>query len=395
MRHPHFHTARRYSSGLSLIEIMVGVAIALVTTLVIFQVFANSNTTNRSTAAGNEAQISGNIGMFQLERDVKAAGMGFGTLTTMSAAGVPCTVQAINPALAVAAFSFPLVPVVITAGAAGAPDQIDLLYGDSAFLTSGRRYGSATAISKTTVSSGGIQLGDLAVLTNAANPPTVCELVEITARNADGLTVEHRQGAGSGYTNYSTGAVVAAATRNSVGTPAGLNGTGMLYDLGAQPSLNRWSITNNNSLGFANQLGAGTMAPVAEGVAHLRAEYGVDDGAAGAGGAVAGDGIISAAEWTSAAPVNWSQVLAVRFAVLARSGQYEKTRVTTDVPFWANDPGLTVRTLNDGAGHKFTMFNVDGTADSSPDDANDWRHYRYRVYESVVAMRNMIWGTSP
>ena len=48
------------------------------------------------------------------------------------------------------------------------------------------------------------------------------------------------------------------------------------------------------------------------------------------------------------------------------------------------------------------MRNLDGTAGATgaiaagtPWNANDWRYYRYRVFESVVAMRNMIWGTSP
>jgi type IV pilus assembly protein PilW len=198
-----------------------------------------------------------------------------------------------------------------------------------------------------------------------------------------------------------------ASTRNDPAPVVPVIPDGTLYDLGRidpnpqnqSPSLNRWSIVNN-TLQFSNRLGDGAASTVAEGVVHLRAQYGVDDGAAGAGGAVAGDGIISPAEWTSAAPANWSQVLAVRFALLARSGQYEKpvvikgatTVVTTAVPFWANDPGVTARTLNDGDGHKFTMLNVDGTADSTPGDANDWRNYRYRVYESTVAMRNMIWG---
>ena len=93
-------------------------------------------------------------------------------------------------------------------------------------------------------------------------------------------------------------------------------------------------------------------------------------------------------------------MLAVRFAVLARSQQYEAPvlvggvatcQATTALPFWANDPGLTARTINDGSGHKFTLFNVDGTTDSSPANANDWRCYRYRVYEATVPLRNMLW----
>jgi len=27
------------------------------------------------------------------------------------------------------------------------------------------------------------------------------------------------------------------------------------------------------------------------------------------------------------------------------------------------------------------------------DPANNWRNYRYRVYENVIPLRNMLWGT--
>ena len=41
------------------------------------------------------------------------------------------------------------------------------------------------------------------------------------------------------------------------------------------------------------------------------------------------------------------------------------------------------------------MSNVDGTADTDPDNDNNWRNYRYRVYQTVIPLRNMIWGTTP
>jgi type IV pilus assembly protein PilW len=377
------------SRGVSLVEVLVGVAIALVTALVIFQVFLASTTSSRTATAGSEAQMAGNIGMFELERDLKEAGMGFGTLTSMSAAGVPCAVLATNPAVGAAAFTFPLVPVMITPGGAGVPDQIDVLYGNSAYMTAGRGYGSGTTTSKTTsMSRGGIQLGDLAILANAlavsaVAPPTVCEMVEITGNaSPDNFTVEHTQG--GNYTSFYTG-TPKVATRNRAVTQAALNGPGVLYNMGPQPRLNQWRVANN-SLGFANLLGDNAASAVAEGVVDLKAEYGVDADAPGTAGA----GQISAAEWTTVAPADWSRVLAVRFAVLARSPQAERTAVTTAAPTWAN-----------GA-NNFTMLNLDGTvgtlgviAPGTPWDANDWRYYRYRVFQGVVPMRNVIWGTAP
>jgi type IV pilus assembly protein PilW len=47
------------------------------------------------------------------------------------------------------------------------------------------------------------------------------------------------------------------------------------------------------------------------------------------------------------------------------------------------------------------MLNLDNTADSGASGvdgdtaANNWRNYRYRVYDTVVPLRNMIWGTAP
>jgi type IV pilus assembly protein PilW len=67
----------------------------------------------------------------------------------------------------------------------------------------------------------------------------------------------------------------------------------------------------------------------------------------------------------------WARVMAVRVAVVARSQQFEKTEVTPVQPTWRPN-GVDPVTLK-----------VDGNA--------DWKHYRYKVYETVVPLRNMLW----
>jgi hypothetical protein len=92
----------------------------------------------------------------------------------------------------------------------------------------------------------------------------------------------------------------------------------------------------------------------------------------------------AAGEWTSVDPLDWRLLLAVRFALLARSTQFEKTKVTPTAanPRWS--------------GGAFTMRNIDGTADSDPGgtdgEPNNWRNYRYNVFEAVVPLRNNIFG---
>jgi type IV pilus assembly protein PilW len=118
---------------------------------------------------------------------------------------------------------------------------------------------------------------------------------------------------------------------------------------------------------------------VAEGVVNLQLQYGYDQD---------GDGLISATEWfdsdASNAPdlggatVDWTRLLAVRYAILARSRHFEPAPFSAANPVWA--------------GGAFAMTDVGGSADTSPDSPANWRSYRYSVSEGVVPMRNVLWG---
>jgi type IV pilus assembly protein PilW len=166
------------------------------------------------------------------------------------------------------------------------------------------------------------------------------------------------------------------ARYNDNTVPVGLGIVGAAFNLGTAPRLNVWQITNRRFLTFTNTLdNQVTPIEVAEGIVNLQAEYGVDTDA---------DGIV---EWTAAAPAVWTQLRAVRVGVLARSQQFEKNNVLadgTEVPVTPNAPTW--------AGGAFIMTNLDGTADTNPGTPNDWRRYRYRVYETVIPLRNMLWG---
>jgi type IV pilus assembly protein PilW len=90
-------------------------------------------------------------------------------------------------------------------------------------------------------------------------------------------------------------------------------------------------------------------------------------------------------------------VRAIRVALLARSAQFDKGWCYAR-PQWTSGAGGALA-LTD-----FTMVNLDGAAGGAPiavgtacpaPDPNDWRFYRYTVYETVIPLRNMIWGTAP
>lgn len=378
---PYLPSARvvRRLAGFSLIEIMVGLAIGLVALLVMFQVFNTTTEQNRVTGSGNDAQISGTLAMFNLERDIQLAGMGFGGVPARGQArGVGgCTVHAYQSALATNDFTFPFVPVLIVR-TANAPDEIHVLYGNSTYIANARSYTNVAGSSTTKVltSREAFHMGDKVVFTDDAVDETgACALVEITDTTAvDGKTVGHVNGAT--YASFYTGANVVATMNASPGaetTVMATSNTGNAYNLGLDPNLTVWRVTpangtNPGKLVRRNALRTDTETEVAEGVADLKAQYGVDAN---------DNGQIESGEWQDAAPTNWASMLAIRFAVLSRGQQFEKTEVTTASPTWV--------------GGTFAMRNVDGTADTHDGSANDWRHYRYRVYESVVPLRNMIW----
>ena len=389
MTHSSHDVSRlRRAGGFSLIELLVGIVIGLVGILVMFQMYALWDAHTRSTTAGGDAQVGGTLAMFNLERDLRPAGMGFGTATPPF---MGCTVQFDDTATG-RSITFPLAPVVITPGAGGAADTISIFYGDSSFYASRAVLVGSTATTKTLNRRGGFRTGDLAVV--AANPTGVpggatCALIQVTDNtNADNKTIDH---ASSGsYVNFYDPAASAPRFNAAGGAGAGFAG-GEVYSLGPAPHRNVWQVAGGRVLTRSDDIFGTGPLDVAEGVINLKAEYGVDSN---------GDGRITdtaPAEWTAAAPADFTQVLAIRVALLVRSKQFERgnnngqpvpTGVTLMPPVYtaAGDPATA-----------FVMTNVDGSADSfGPNDAdpNNWRYYRYRVYEKVIPLRNVVWGTA-
>ena len=372
----------RAQRGLSLIEILVGVAIGIIGLLAIFQTVAVWNKHTQTTSAGGDAQVAGTLALFNIERDLKLAGYGFGGAdTTVSG----CTVQADD---AGRAFTFPLSPVEITEGAGGAPDEIRVLHGNSSFFVTPERFTASTSDSKYLARRNGFKPGDLAVVAGNATPGTpasaTCQLVEVTDdSNADGFTLGH---ATSAYASYyaASGAASAPVRFNTVAGTGTTFSSGTLYNLGPRPQQNTWQIVNERTLQRSDLIAGPPAFQVADGVINLKAQYGYDAN---------GNGQIDAAtEWLAAppAPVDWTRVLAIRVAVLVRSRQFELNGDTT-----ATGAAAVTANAPTWAGGTFLMTNLDGTTTNVAGDPNNWRHYRYRVYERVIPLRNMIWGTLP
>lgn len=360
--------SHRTQKGMSLIELLVGVVIGMIGIVVIFQVLALSESRKRTTGAGSDAQISGAIALFAMERDVQQAGFGFSTSPNLG-----CTVNAFETVRG--NFTFPLIPVQIVQGAAGAPDSIVALQGNSPAFVNTQAFTLSTLTSKTTQARGGLRPGDRIIATGTVGVGTACAMLEITGdANPNGITIDHQPSSFS-YTNAAGNTVL--SRHNSVAPPAFTSG--FVYNLGPAPRRSIWSISGN-MLAVSEDISGGAATAIAESIIDMQAEYGTDTN---------NDGRIANNEWSTVDPADWTKVRAIRVAILSRSGQYEKDQITTVAPSWLGN------TMPTGAANSsFVMKNVDGTADSNPAGANNWRNYRYRVHETIIPLRNVIWGTA-
>ena len=308
-------------------------------------------------------------------------------------------------------FHFPLVPVQIISGTS---DKIVVLYGASEGVSTSRLFGTAAAGSQPYTSlptafstqmeigaRGGMQQGDLVVLADGTN----CEMIEATdTSNSDLRTIDHKKTGdltggiyANAYTDNGTPASV-PVYNNTAGTSVG--SIGRAYVLGPRPQRRIWQIRDDNrrTLAFINDLGSGTgvtsaadthadFTDIADNVVSLKAQYGFAGVETGATPPCAAS---TPPTWSVTAPTAncmWGFVWAIRVGLLARSDQFEKTVVTPTVPTWAGSTSALP--------HPFVMTNLDGTAEGTvpTDPTQDWRHYRYRVFESIIPLKNIMWGT--
>lgn len=373
-----------YQAGMSIVEIMVGVLIGMIAIIVMFQVLSVSESRKRSTTGAGDLQTSGSIAMYLLDRDIRAAGFGFATAGN----ALGCNVAAYDATRTPTDFTFPLVPALInqTNGAAG-PDTIIVLSGNSSNVVSAKEFSDSTADTKIMQAQRrfGFLRGDMVIATAA--PPLLpsCTLLEITDNtNPDSVTLVHAQ-AGTEYTSDFSGQT--EARFNRPGGPVTAFEDGKLFNLGGAPRRTIWTVSNG-TLTFVNDFGASSsQVDAGSGVINMKAAYGIDSN---------DNNQLEDAEWvtvTPTTPEGWGHLMAIRISILVRGDHWDREHCSLN-PQYQSGAGAV----------DFVMNNVNGGADAfsactpgtvpADSDPNNWRNYRYRVYESVVPLKNMLWGAT-
>lgn len=400
-------TPRRPARGVTLIELMVGLAIGLMATLVITQVTTIWEGKKRTTTGGSDAQVNGALALQQLQRDIQMAGYG-----SAMKGGAGCQVRSKLGTNVQATFR--LAPVVITDGANGAPDTIRVLLSNAEsfsvpMITASNHTRSESSFTLVDGINIGNRVGDLMMAVPEAN----CEMGTLTASSiaaslfnlsatpaAGAATLDHATGSTGPWNHDNTGTIFPGTTATDISYPAGsyLLNLGNLETTRGVPLYRDFRV-NSQALQSLTYTARGSTTTATSGppattaataststddlasqIVTLQAVYGHDT-------STPRDG--TADVWNTTDPTTqdgWNRVVAVRIALVARSTQYEEQEVTAAHP--SNCSALT-------AASNYPKWMPDGSTYDclKVSTLTDYRHYRYRVFELVVPLRNMIWQT--
>lgn len=347
---------RDHAKGFSLVEIMVGMTLGLFTVLVIMQAFSVFENQKRTTTAGSDAQENGLMAIVQLEQEIRNAGTGLadsaalncnaifsyyesGGTTTIPAPGVPASVMA---------------PVAITDGGATGSDTITMTRGTEflgsipATITDSMPQPSAELnVNRTT----GFTDGDLILVSQGSN----CTVMKVTQVQGAALKIQHNPAA-SGPSYNPSASFYNTAPGNT--WPTFTSGAKILNfgDL----IVNTYSVDANYSLQMVDKSAAVTT--LVKDIVSLQAQYGISTTA----------GVQDVTSWVDATAASGFNTLdsdkvkrikAIRITVVARSGKKEVGNVTTSAPGGVNISNLP-----------------------------NWQKYRYRVYTTIIPLRNIIWA---
>ena len=351
--------SRHLQAGLSLVEVMVAVLIGLIGILIITQAYITGDRFNRSTLGEGGAQTNGLIALYSVERDVRLSGYGIANSAALGCGEIHWYYDPDYSGSAGGTLpDIKLAPILITV-TAGQADQITVMYGADAerMMPSSITAFNASSSEVTVDGTAGFKENDLVLLVGTGG----CTLGKITQVQPGPQKLQLNPGVsapqnppawGSFPTTYASG--------------------DMIMNLG-NPIVRTYSIASNKlrvTEGLL-QSGANTPQELVDGIMDMRAQYGKD---------TTGDGVVDT--WNNTEPLNsteWTQVLALRMAVLARIGNFERPSVSggnCDATTAANAP-----TWSGGA-----FGEIDVATVTSED-----RCYRYRVFETTIPIRNMIW----
>lgn len=369
-------SCQRLQAGFNLIELLLGLIIGLIATLAISHVFTSFEGRKRMLASGSDAQSSGVLAMYYIQRDAQNAGFGLPLNNSGDPSPLLCP---LNTSISQAGVLINLTPVQIVEGDTGS-DTLNIRYGTSA--SGGASVRATGTLTAPTLDSAliGCQRDDVVLMIQTPNSPK-CSLARLNALNADRSIQQ--------LTELNT-----APTDNPV-TDLNNNDRVRFSCLGVWNQY-QYTVNANNELTRTGGVNGSqpfpdnTAVPLVSDIVSLQAQYGIADTVDSTSNAsTAAMYLNQVGQWVNATGAygnsmslfNRNRIRAIRVAIVARDGAMQKTIVSQAC---------------DGASagvSKVCLWRGDATPTEVNLSANpDWQKYRYRVFEMVIPLRNLLWN---
>lgn len=368
--------SNRAQSGMSLVELLVGILIGLVATLAISNLFSGFEARKRIISGGSDAQSSGVLAMYYIQRDAQNAGFGLPLYNSSDPSPLLCP---IDTSINQAGVLINLSPVVIVDGGA-ANDIVRIRYGNPA---SGGASLRATGNMAAPTLDGrliGCQENDVVLFHQTPDSPN-CSMARLQKLNPD----------------RAINAISELNTPPTERPVTNLNGADWVRFscLGAwnqyeYTATANFELTRTGGTAGSNPFPNNLPVPVASDIVSLQAQYGVTTTPDPASTSTSGAGFLNRVDqWTDAtgtygpgmALLDRNRIRAIRIAVIARDGHLQKNNVSQACN--GSEDGLS----------RVCIWRDDATpASVDLSTIPNWQRYRYRVFEATIPLRNILWN---
>jgi len=381
------HDSFSRNRGFGLVEIMVGLVIGMITSLIVFQVFEVTERQKRTTTGGADAQTNGAYALYMMERDIRMAGFGLeNDVASQCDTGklfsyyenqkTPGPIEGLDAAAS----------VMIEDGGAQS-DQIHIVYysNPADASVSFPNYSLSlddtmplTSVVFKVTNVAGCKPGELALIIQDGS----CTLIGVTdvSKTQQGEQQIHH---GTGQNNPEAEPYNPKSNYKTANNwPEHTKGATVRCGLKA-PFVRNYRIENNRLVHEDNgevgekdaddnyisvELTPNTVA--------LQAQYGIS----------VDNKTLDISDWVDPTRA-WAKdtltkddgyrIKALRLAVVARSSEYEKP-----------NPGEACSTTTAAMVAAWSEWADLSSVTALP----DWQCYRYKVFETVIPLRNVIWA---
>lgn len=349
--------------GSFILELMIGLFLSSVTILGVVYVYINFELSKKSTIQLGKTISTAAISLYPIQENIKMAGYGF----NLSSNNNGCTtIKAYNSTLSPSSYDIVVSqkPLdIVSSGNNTSSDQILVSYATSTSNTF-----SPSPVTLTTANNGSNQnwvvsdvskfsIGDMTLIYNTAAPGT-CIIQQVTGITTSTKTLtynaiqsENNSGIGLGVSFPAGTTQIVKVNTNSIPKTISFQINGVQLT----QTDNIYSLGNNSVIG--------------DNIVMLKAIIGLDKNS---------DGIVD--EWkTNLVTTDYQYISGIKVAILSRSTIRE-------------NKGLTGNSCVITTNKDFTWDNGLGTGVIDVSDFPDWKCYRYRLLQTTIPLKNIMWA---